>query len=107
MTTDRRAKRQIKRAPSESAPSPPATVQVSLGYDPTGEMEPVDIVSTREGWSEYTLSDGTVIRAKAVILDAKKAVNQYAQDGNPIYLMQFAFVNHLKVPAELKKGGIT
>ena len=69
-------------------------------------METTDIISTKEGWSEYTLEDGSVIRAKAVLLDVKKATGQYTPDGNPIYIMQFAFVNQLKnVPEGLKKKG--
>ena len=99
----------ITRKPSATPPTPgeikPAqpSMQLPLGYDPAGQMEPVDITSTKEGWSEYNLDDGSVIRAKAVLLDVKRAVGQYDPDGNPIYLMQFAFVNRLKVPGSMKK----
>jgi hypothetical protein len=101
MTTSKQSKRRPR--PEAQPAAPP---QVSLGYDPTGEMEPTDITSTKEGWSEYTLNDGSVIRAKAVLLDVKRAVGQHAPDGNPIYVMQFAFVNQLKVPDNLKKRRI-
>ena len=103
MTTNKQSRRSHR--PEPQPPVNAAPVQISLGYDPTGEMEPIDIISTKEGWSEYTMSDGSVIWAKAVVLDVKKAVGQYAPDGNPIYLMQFAFVNQLKVPKDLKKKG--
>jgi hypothetical protein len=86
-------------------PPQPGTIQVSLGCDPKGKMEPRDVVSSKEGWSEYTLDDESVIRVKAVILDVKRAVDQYGLDGNPIYVMQFAFVNQLTVPDNLKKQG--
>jgi S-adenosylhomocysteine hydrolase len=73
------------------------------GYDPTGPSEPVDIVSSKEGWSEFTLQDGTVIRAKAVLLDVKKMINQFNAEGDPIYLMQMIMANQTRVPTSLKK----
>lgn len=83
--------------------SPAAAGQVVLGYNPNGPKEPVDIVSSKEGWSEFTLADGTVLRAKAVVLDVRKLVDQYNQDGEPIYEMQLTMVNQARVPDQLKK----
>ncbi len=79
---------------------------VSLGYDPAGRMEPRDIVSSKEGWSEYTLSDGSVIRAKVVLLEIKRAVGQFNIDGDPIYVMQLTAVNQVVAPEHLRKGYI-
>ena len=93
-----------------SAPRPkiqkasPYEAQIPLGYDPAGAMEPRDVISSKDGWSEYTLQDGTIIRAKAVILDVKRAIGQYSPDGNPLYILQYAFVNQVKAPDELKSG---
>jgi hypothetical protein len=78
---------------------------VQLGYDPKGPTEPVDIVSSKDGWSEFTLTDGTVIRAKAAILDVKKMVGQYNADGEPVYMLQMTMVNQMRVPDNLKKKG--
>lgn len=79
---------------------PPA---MQLGYNPNGPTEPVDIVSTKEGWSEFNLQDGTVIRAKAVLLDVKKMTGQFNADGDPIYAMQIILSNQTRVPENLKK----
>lgn len=68
-------------------------------------MIPVDVVSSKEAWSEYTLSDGTVIRTKAALLEAKRAVGQYSQDGNPIYVFNFAGLNQVVAPDNLRKKG--
>jgi len=85
-------------------PLPPAAPnQLPFGYDPSGKMVPVDIVSSKEGWSEFTLSDGTVLRTKAALLDVKAAVGQYSQDGNPIYVMNFAVLNQVNAPDKLRK----
>lgn len=80
---------------------PPAAL---LGYDPKGPKESVDIESSKDGWSEYTLSDGTVIRAKAVVLDVKKMVGQHNADGEPVYELQLTMVNQVRVPDKLKKA---
>ena len=78
-------------------------MQVRLGYDPTGKSESVDIISSKDGWSEYTLADGTVIRAKGIVLDAKRMIDQYNPDGTPIYVMQLTMINQVKAPDHLKK----
>jgi hypothetical protein len=80
-------------------------MQVQLGYDPTGPSEPVDIVSSKDGWSEFTLADGAVIRSKAAVLDVKKMIGQYGADGEPIYVLQLTMVNQTRVPDSLKKKG--
>jgi hypothetical protein len=76
-----------------------------LGYDPKGKSEPVDVVSSKEAWSEYQLADGTVIRAKSVLLDVKKMIGQFNADGEPVYVMQLTGVNQARVPERLKKVG--
>jgi hypothetical protein len=88
-----------------ATPAPTGAMQVQLGYDPTGPVEQVDIVSSKDGWSEYTLQDETVIRAKAVVLDAKKMVGQFNAQGEPIYVLQLTVINQVKAPAHLKKKG--
>ena len=91
------------RAPA-MPPTAPGMVQVSLGYDPAGPMEQRDVVSSKDGWSEYELDDGSVIRAKAVIVDVKRAVGQFnAVNGDPTYVLQLSVVSNLKAPDHLKK----
>jgi hypothetical protein len=94
---------------SPKPPSPPAPqqgkVEISLGYDPAGPKEPVDVLSSKENWSEYSLSDGTLIRVKTVILDVEKMIGQYTPEGDPVYVMKTTMVNQTRVPADLKKKG--
>lgn len=80
------------------------TTQVPAAFDPAGETKPVDIESSKDGWSEYTLVDGTVLRVKAAVLDVKRALDQYDPSGNPIYLVQATFVTQLRVPDNLKRN---
>jgi hypothetical protein len=104
MSKDRRHQQPIPTRSQAAAPPPPAAPPVlPLGYDPKGKMELVDVVSSKEGWSEFTLSDGSVIRLKSVLLEVKRAVGQYTIEGDPIYVMQSAQVNQVKAPEELRK----
>jgi hypothetical protein len=84
-------------------PPPQPTMQIPIGYDPRGPKESVDIVGSKDGWSEFNLADGTVIRAKAVVLDVKKMVGQYTADGEPVYELQLTMVTQARVPDDLKK----
>jgi hypothetical protein len=84
-------------------PTSPTSMQIDLGYNPNGPKQPVDIVSSKDGWSEFALEDGTVIRTKAAVLDVQKLVDQYNADGEPIYMLQLTMINQTRVPDNLKK----
>jgi hypothetical protein len=86
--------------PPMPAPNVP---QIQLGYDPKGPRESIDIVGSKDGWSEFTLADGTILRTKAVVLDVKKMVGQYNPEGEPIYEMQLTMVSQSRAPEKLKK----
>jgi hypothetical protein len=99
-----------RRPPSEtqtpSLPLPPVRPgSVPSDFNPQGTAEQRNVVASKDGWSEYTLDDGSVLRLKAALLDAKRAVGQYSADGNPLYILQFAVVNQLQAPPGLRKKG--
>jgi hypothetical protein len=99
-------RRQRQQPRPQILPPPPVaspTVSLQLGYDPKGPSEPVDIVSSKDGWSEYTLADGTVIRAKGVVLDVRKMIGQFNAQGEPVYVLQLTMINQARVPEQLKK----
>lgn len=100
-----RARQPIPKKSTQNIPPVPIPQpQLVMGYDPTGPMEPVDIVSSRDGWSEFTLQDGSIIRAKAAVLDVKRAIGQFNPEGDPVYVLQLTMVNQVKAPPHLKKG---
>jgi hypothetical protein len=45
-----------------------------------------------EHWNEYLLSDGSVLKLKPVVTQILKMVNQYDQEGNPVYVVKAANV---------------
>jgi hypothetical protein len=83
--------------------APPHVQRMFLGYDPAAQQEPVDIESSKTGWSEFELKDGTTVRIKGVLIDVKRVVGQYAPDGKPLYICQMTMVPDFVVPAALMK----
>jgi hypothetical protein len=84
-------------------PAPAHIQQLILGYNPNGKMITMDIESSQSAWSVFTLADGAKVRIKGVLIDAKKAVDQYAPDGKPIYILQMTLVSDVDVSEELMK----
>jgi hypothetical protein len=103
MSKNKHRQQPIPTRPAPTPPPPPQGPHNPLGYDPKGKLVPVDVVSSKEAWSEFTLSDGTVIRTKALLMAVQKAEGQYSADGNPIYVIQFAGMNQVNAPDHLKK----
>jgi hypothetical protein len=52
----------------------------------------VSIDEAKENWSEYKLSDGTLLRARPVITSVFHVKGQYSPDGEPIYLVRSQLV---------------
>ena len=60
--------------------------------DATGNMreaigEIMDVIESKEPWSEYLLEDGNRIRTKQAIVNILK-LDQMNPDGTPVYVMQ-------------------
>jgi hypothetical protein len=52
----------------------------------------VSVVSQKEEWSSYTFSDGTEVRIRPVVIDAKRVEGQYSPDGAPIYNLKATLI---------------
>lgn len=62
---------------------------------PHGQLKDVEMVAvsdSKENWSEYYLSDGTSLRMKVVMTEVWRVVDEYDQEGNPIYITKSANV---------------
>lgn len=60
-----------------------------------------DITSSKPAWAEFTLEDGTVLRVKTIIIDAKRCVGEYDDNGNPKYNYTASTVLDVIAPPEL------
>jgi hypothetical protein len=64
----------------------------------------VPIEQAIERWSELTLEDGTVVRAKMSIASIARVEGQYDPHGNPLYLANSSpIISIVSVPDRLKK----
>jgi len=60
----------------------------------------------KEGWNEYELSDGTILRMKAVASNIIKVLDEYDNDGNPVYMVRSSNVLGISAPEHLKSGDL-
>ena len=65
----------------------------------------VNVAESTERWTEIKLEDGSVLRAKLVIMGAIRLDGRYDQDGNPVYSLKIGPVmtvltapDHLRQP---------
>jgi hypothetical protein len=64
----------------------------------------VSVDESTEKWSEYKLSDGTVIRGKMTIIGATRIDGQFDPQGNPMYQMNMTpTVVIISTPDNLKR----
>jgi hypothetical protein len=67
--------------------------RVTVPFGQPGEMVDgfeVDVEESTEKWSEYKLTDGTIIRGKMTIIGAVRIEGQFDPQGNPMYAMNMA-----------------
>ena len=74
-----------------------AIVEASTAQD-------VDVLEAKEVWSEYRLSDGTVLRIKPVMITVSRIEGEHTIDGDPVYNMKSTVVTDVKAPQALKKS---
>ena len=85
----------------------PTTIKVRL---PDGTLketgaESVEVEKSSENWSEYRLADGTTIKVKPVVSKVMRTLEEYDNEGNPIYQIIVTPVISVESPESLKKSG--
>jgi hypothetical protein len=84
-----------------------ATRNVKIPSPTTGKMVDgveMDVDESSERWSEFTLPDKTVLRAKVTIISVTRLEGEYDPEGNPLYVMKAAPTMAIgSVPDNLKK----
>jgi hypothetical protein len=56
----------------------------------------VDVLEAREAWSEYRLTDGTVLRVKPVMIAISRVEDGDAMNGEPVYNMKSTLVTDVR-----------
>jgi hypothetical protein len=74
------------------------------GSGATIEGTEVQVSESTERWSEFTLEDGTIVRAKQVMSSAIRVDGQYDNEGKPVYIGRgAAMFTIVSVPDHLLK----
>ena len=63
----------------------------------------VDVVESREVWSEYQLQDGTKLRVRPILAGAFRVEGQWMPDGQPVYGVRMSFLIDARAPDTLKR----
>ena len=56
----------------------------------------VEVLETKEVWSEYRLDDGTVLRIKPVMIAITRVEGAEALNGEPVYSMKSTLVTDVR-----------
>jgi hypothetical protein len=82
----------------------PRRVPVVLPSGKAGQGLEIQVDTSNERWSEYTLQDGTVFRGKLTIVSVVRVEGEYDPVGQPLYLVNavptLAFI---EIPEILKQ----
>ncbi|WP_369723072.1 hypothetical protein AB8Z38_03025 [Bradyrhizobium sp. LLZ17] len=70
----------------------PSEKKIKIEFVPGQIVEghEVSVDESTEKWSEYMLSDGTVLRGKITIIGAVRVEGHWDPQGNPMYQMNMA-----------------
>ena len=63
----------------------------------------MEIQRSNEQWSEHLLGDGSVVKLKVVVTEIWRVVNEYDNEGNPVYVVKSRNVVTVTAPDELRK----
>ena len=78
------------------------TVPLNPNVPPAGERVEVEVSTER--WSEFTLADKSVLRAKVSIIAAIRIPDQFDATGKPVYAIEASVTSVLvSAPEELIK----
>lgn len=78
--------------------------KITLGPNqPPKEAELVPVNQSQEYWNEYMLQDGSVLRLKTVTTEIWRVLDEYDQDGNPIYFVKSGNILTVIAPDNLRK----
>ena len=56
----------------------------------------VEVIEAKEAWSEYRLSDGTVLRIKPVVIAVSRVEGAETVDGEPVYNMKSTLITDVR-----------
>ena len=71
--------------------------------EPPKEAEMIEITSSNEPWSTYLLADGTALKQKVVLSEVWRVIDEYDNEGNPVYVLKSNGIINIQPPDDLKR----
>jgi hypothetical protein len=56
----------------------------------------IEVLESKEAWSEYRLADGTVLRVKPIMIAVSRVENSGEAGGEPVYTMKATLVTDVR-----------
>jgi len=66
-------------------------------------LKPIKVNSAAENWSEYQLEDGTLLKARPLIMEIERHEEQYGPLGEPVYQIKAGVIFDIKPKMKSKK----
>lgn len=66
------------------------------------EATNVDFKTEKEGWNEYMLVDGSVLKFKTVITSVIRTEDYDPMTGDPVYIIQSTNISRVIVPEKMR-----
>jgi hypothetical protein len=91
-----RGRQRAARSVKPVVPAPPALIDL-------GRTAPVTVTRGTDQQIKLSLSDGTTLKMKPLIISIDRSLGKYNALGEPIYQIQAGFVMQLTVPKKFKR----
>jgi hypothetical protein len=69
------------------------------------DAEEVHVDSMNEHVNTYQLDDGSVVSLRTVVINAARVLDEYDQEGQPVYIIRHQTLLTVSAPEALKRRG--
>jgi hypothetical protein len=91
-----------KRAPKVAAPEPMVSA-APLVINPFGPTKQRVVAKSKIVSSEFTLDDGTKLLVTPIVADVRRAIDQFNQEGDPLYFLTMGQTVKTVSPPSLRR----
>jgi len=77
-------------------------VKVKFG-DREVDGVPISIDHMREEWNQYVLSDQTLLKARLIVTEVIRLVDEFTPEGDPVYVIKSANIVATECPPDLRR----
>lgn len=87
--------------PALGMPAMIGPIAQAFGFAQSATLEPRKIVRANQRSSEFVLDDGTTLTVRPVLIDVKRAKDQWGTNGKPVYALTLANLTETDSPRKL------